>query len=231
MSSDLATYHKSITDVIPGASHTSLQLELDIKYETWESLGVALAGYHEQMNAETSRIQFLLGDWWRHGERVFGEQAAQAIDPHNRALQTVRNYAWVCDAIEPDRRRDDVDFSHHVVVAKLPPTEQSAWLEKCAEHGYSVAQLKRELKTIDGDVPDEKPAALASQEQAEAPQTHPDDIEIIKNGNAVAEINSPSRDFHMTRPSAKAAVVTIGKKQIQFYSNSDVIVTVKEAQA
>ena len=92
-------------------------------------------------------IQFWVGDWYLRAyadARFFGGTAysASLIFPK----RYVQNIAYVCKRIESSRRREDVSFSHHQVVAPLKPKEQDFWLEKAAKEDISVMKLRRDIK-------------------------------------------------------------------------------------
>jgi hypothetical protein len=94
-------------------------------------------------------IQFLVGDWMRCGEQLYGELAAQVVDQRHWSLSTARNYTWVAEKVPPDVRHPALSFRHHQLVAKLPPRQQKSWLAKAAGDGdgtWPVAQLKAAIK-------------------------------------------------------------------------------------
>ena len=115
-----------------------LLLPEDLPRETWEGYGVVL----ERLSQATL---WWWGDWWRFGERAYGESSSQAA-PTGYAVETLKNAAWVADRVELSRRRDDLSFSHHYEVAALPPAEQDHWLALAAANEWSRDDLRRAVR-------------------------------------------------------------------------------------
>jgi N6-adenosine-specific RNA methylase IME4 len=66
--------------------------------------------------------------------------------------KTLRQYAWV--ARKSSIRIDDLSFAHHVLVASLPPADQQEWLEAALANGWTVAELRRQLRGRRVNTPD-----------------------------------------------------------------------------
>jgi hypothetical protein len=123
----------------------------DVSYDRWESVGVLFGVLY-------AGSKFALGDWINWGERVFGQEAAQAVEstPSERYSQaqrvtglapgTLANIASVCGRVAFDRRRPGVSFETHAEVAALDPDQQVFWLDKVVENGWSRDDLRRELR-------------------------------------------------------------------------------------
>ena len=90
---------------------------------------------------------FWLADLMRYARKRpdWAGKLSQLIDHTGLSAKTVKNIEAV-GAIPPSRRRDDVEFGHHEVVAPLEPEEQVAWLERAAEHGWNVRELRMEIR-------------------------------------------------------------------------------------
>jgi hypothetical protein len=125
-----------------------LVLPVDLSFEDWAELGVSL-------NRIGQGVMWWLGDWYRHGERAYGEAAAQAA-PTGFAVKTLQNAAWCAERIPPSRRRVDVTFGHHSTVAALPPAEADALLEEAATEQLSVTTLRERARNIRGEEPKSK---------------------------------------------------------------------------
>jgi hypothetical protein len=69
-----------------------------------------------------------------------------AIEQTGLDYQTLRNYAWVARRFSVSRRRDNLSFGHHAEVMSLTAPEQDFWLRKADELGWSVKQLRREVR-------------------------------------------------------------------------------------
>jgi len=117
---------------------TSLSLDPETPYETWEAVGGLLGALYRA-------TAWTLGDWVEHGERSFGEKYAQAVDLTGLAPQTLMNYAAVCRAVPPERRRQALPFSSHALVAKLPAREQRRWLDRAEKQDWTRRQLSEAL--------------------------------------------------------------------------------------
>lgn len=146
---------------IPGAmTQTALYLPSTLSYEQWARTG-AILRYLER------GVQWWLGDWWRFGERAYGEMASQEAQDNvyemtGRAYKTVANAAWVASRIETSRRRESLSWSHHAEVASIDdPAEQDAWLDRAEAEGWTRAELRQalhgeadvvELESGDGEV-------------------------------------------------------------------------------
>lgn len=135
---------------LPGVlTETSYTLPEGLNIGQWIGIG-------ETLQRMERSVQWWLGDWWRYGERRYGEMASQASrdlvkDVTGHALQTVKNAAWVADKFELSRRRDNVPFSHHAEVAALPANEADALLDTVQAEGTKRADLRemvKERKTV-----------------------------------------------------------------------------------
>lgn len=106
---------------------------------------------HQQVGAFIQRTYqasgFWLADWLRYGEsrEDWNDRLTQAVETTGLTLKTLKNMRAVA-AIPPSRRRDDVEFSMHADVAALPADEQTAWLERAAEEGWTRQELRLNLK-------------------------------------------------------------------------------------
>jgi hypothetical protein len=109
------------------------------------------AGIGELLRTLEHGLQWAIGDWICTGEGQFGDQAAQILDHTAWSVRTTAVYRWAASRVPPENRRTDLTFSHHLVVADLPPEEQRSWLEQAAAaeaatgEPWSVQRLKREM--------------------------------------------------------------------------------------
>lgn len=109
----------------------------------WRAAGIAA----QQMAASAL---WWVGDWYLYGERTFGHSSAQEIAAEaGYKVGTVQNAAWVCERIDPSRRRESLSFSHHAEVASLPMDEQEAWLDLAQEANWTRAELRRQMGRMD----------------------------------------------------------------------------------
>lgn len=109
----------------------------DISFDDW-SADVYLLGRFQ------ARIPFHLGDAIIFGQKAFGEEYSQALDPDELGLsmQTIYNYVWVCRAIPQERRRPELSWEHHKIVAGQVPDLQDYWLERCVQEHLSTRELR-----------------------------------------------------------------------------------------
>jgi hypothetical protein len=135
--------------VVPGKG---LQFTRRLPFDRWVSVGRRLSDVY-------TSSAWCLGDWLVYGERAYGGRYREAIEQTSLDYQTLRNYAWVVKRFSLSRRRDALSFGHHAEVAALPAAEQDFWLRKAEELGWSVKQLRREVRTSLGErSADEGPA-------------------------------------------------------------------------
>jgi N6-adenosine-specific RNA methylase IME4 len=102
---------------------------------------------------EFARRAHKAAGWWvadlvRYGEKRedWKERLGQVIDASGYSEKTVKNLKYVGENVDPSRRRGDVDISLHSEVAPLAPADQVEWLEKAAVNGWSVRDLRLELR-------------------------------------------------------------------------------------
>ena len=120
------------------ATPTSLDLPENMTYARYEALGVALGRAHRT-------VAWMIGDWINFGERAYGEKYAQAVEVMNMTPETLMNYASICRKVPRERRRPELPFSVHALVAPLPPREQKQWLKEAAEKDWTRAELREKL--------------------------------------------------------------------------------------
>lgn len=115
-----------------------------LTYEEWWGVGELL----QQMERS---VQWWLGDWWNYGTRRYGEMASQATKDHvkdatGHAYKTVINAATVAKAFEHSRRRENLSWSHHEAVSKLPEEEAEAILDAAEAEALSVFDTRDRVR-------------------------------------------------------------------------------------
>lgn len=84
------------------------------------------------------------------------EKIDQIIDAEVLDEDSVKQYRYVAKNVPPENRVEGVAYGHHVQVAALPSEEQTPWLEKSKEHGWTQRELRdniraaERVKVIDG---------------------------------------------------------------------------------
>lgn len=90
--------------------------------------------------------QWWIGDWIRFGTRQWGEKYAQAARITGYDIASLRNIAWVASQFDVSLRSDKLSWSHHALLAPLETDEKVYWLERAAAEGFSVVDLRTELR-------------------------------------------------------------------------------------
>lgn len=92
-----------------------------------------------------------VADWLAYGETRadWKEKLQQVVDVTGYDPETAMNFKNLGENIPPSRRRADVDISKHFVVQRLAPKEQEKWLERTAERGLSVRDLRNEIRAAE----------------------------------------------------------------------------------
>lgn len=92
--------------------------------------------------------QWWIGDWVRYGTAKWGEKYAEAARVTGYDIASLRNMAWVASRFDLSLRREELTWSHHVLLAPLEPDEQRRWLQRAIEERWSVADLRLELRAL-----------------------------------------------------------------------------------
>ncbi len=121
------------------ATATSLELPADMTFERYEALGAALGRAHRT-------VTWMIADWINYGERAYGEKYAQAVEALNMTPETLMNYASIGRKVPQERRRPELPFSVHALVAPLEPAEQTQWLDQAVENDWTRAELRDRLR-------------------------------------------------------------------------------------
>lgn len=139
-------------------TQTGLEVRDDISFEEWASLAPVLG--------DAARgVAFVIGDWLLYGDQRFGdgaeigsEEPLVRSDDYDVAIQqtgldrsTLQAYAHVARKVPRSLRNKDLSWEHHKVVAKLPPSDQSRWLEVANENRdrgrpVSTRRLRRSIQ-------------------------------------------------------------------------------------
>jgi hypothetical protein len=113
--------------------------EPNLPYARYEALCVLLGKMHEA-------VRFAIGDAILLGERLFKEEAYQAIELLGLSETARREYVRVAERVPRSTRRKTLSWSHHRAVASLPPPEQKEWLRKAEAEQLSHHQLREVLR-------------------------------------------------------------------------------------
>lgn len=88
-------------------------------------------------------LPWIIGDWLLYGEVKWGEMYTQAMDITHYSYSRLSTFVYVCRAMPYERRRTDLSFGHHEVVAPLEPDKQAMWLALAFKRSLSVHDLAR----------------------------------------------------------------------------------------
>ncbi|MDN3357539.1 LmbU family transcriptional regulator [Actinomadura sp. DC4] len=118
---------------------TSLTLPDAMPLDSWVSVGQEIA-------VISDASAWWLADWLIYGREAYPDRYRHAVDRTGLSYQTLRNYAWIARAFPMSRRRDRLSMQHHAEVVTLVDDEQDEWLDRAEHHGWSVTELRRQLK-------------------------------------------------------------------------------------
>jgi len=121
-------------------SRTELRLPEQLPSAEWLRIGKQIALVRDSSS-------WWVGDWLVYGQEKFPDRYREAIQSTSLDYQTLRNYAWVARRFPPARRREKLSFQHHAMVASLGQAEQQLWLERASQLGWSVRQLRAQLRS------------------------------------------------------------------------------------
>lgn len=107
-------------------------------FEEWEADG-------KRFRQLDRMLPWLMGDWLNYGEKKWGDTYTQAMDEWGYSMSRLATCAWVCRQIPFYRRRQELSFGHHEIVASLDPKLQDGWLHMAIDNGYSILDLKDKI--------------------------------------------------------------------------------------
>lgn len=116
-----------------------LHIDDDVPIEEWIRIGDFLQMAQDSLN-------FWIGDWLAFGDRQYGEMYPQGIqEATGKTYEQLANCKYVATRVEADRRKDNLSWSHHAVVAKLEPDKQKEYLDMADKEGMSVEHLRHRI--------------------------------------------------------------------------------------
>jgi hypothetical protein len=110
-----------------------------VTFEDWQEVVQVL------LRMESS-VAILLGDALIQAEMKWGVTYQQVAEATGREVQTLYNYVWVMSKVDFSRRRENLTFGHYDAVARMSADEQERWLRRASDQGWTVKQLREELK-------------------------------------------------------------------------------------
>ena len=128
---------------LPGftLTQTGLTVEGEPSFDQWQQAGKTL----RQLDGA---LHWWIGDWLRFGksQKNWGEMYSGEVEKLGFDEKTLRNYVWLTDKFELSLRRDNLDKSHHEMVAAIDEPERSEWLDQAEAEGGSVKELRQALR-------------------------------------------------------------------------------------
>ena len=114
-----------------------LDLPEDISREEWLAMG-------RELGARQDLDRWALGDWARHGDRRYGDltEAAAEIGLDRTTLYQLARVARKFEIA----KRLAISWSHHLVVAALPPDVADGLLQRAEAEGWSVGVTRDEAR-------------------------------------------------------------------------------------
>jgi hypothetical protein len=114
---------------------TSLTINEGLTIEAWCQNVEALEQNHKSW-------PWWIGDLLVGGRGMYGD----AIDALGVEIKTLDNKAWVARKVAFGRRRQELPWRTHRVVAKCEPHEQERWLARAVKEGWTSDELSRQLQ-------------------------------------------------------------------------------------
>lgn len=132
-------------------SETGMTFKPDVDETEWQNITQQLCNLFEFTDKTHSHVAMMLGDALRYGEDRFGEKFANVIDATReymrvRGIDRVKNWQWVAGKIAPERRRINLSFAHHELVAPLDPVEQDEFLDLAESEAMKVRELRKVIR-------------------------------------------------------------------------------------
>lgn len=126
-----------------------------LPFEVWVELGRrTLVAYVDDKSSMTS---WLLGDWYLYGFWEYGGRADDAVAEvapvYGISVETIRRRARICESVDFPRRRGNLSFGHHRLIARLEAAEQERWLGRAEREGWTARELRAELSAARAIVP------------------------------------------------------------------------------
>ncbi len=93
-------------------------------------------------------VQFWIGDLINFGREKYGiGYVHESMEKFEYEKQTLKDYRWVAEKVQPSLRKDTLSFSHHKEVAFLETDdEKKSWLDIASNKNLSVRDLRKEIR-------------------------------------------------------------------------------------
>ena len=121
-----------------------LELPDDLTFEQAQGITHYIAETIKRDVWEVNLLQLCLGQVINHAEARWGDRYSQWLDETGLAYGTLANAAYVARKVKNWNER--LAFSHHTVVAPLPPDEQEQWLTVAEDEELGANELRRRIQ-------------------------------------------------------------------------------------
>jgi len=120
-------------------------------------------------NVAVESLPYWIGDLIIAAEGRFPNRYEQAVEFTDYAVETIRNYVWLCKKVPPENR-GIMSIPHTAAVCKETPEKQRELLHRAKKESLSVAEFRRLVKgdenykarLLPGDVSSKKDRVLAN---------------------------------------------------------------------
>jgi hypothetical protein len=162
-------------------TRVGLEFSGTLTLDDWKAAGRLLGHIEKSRN-------WWIGDWINAYEAGWGEMYNLAQEMTRMDKGTLMNIASVCSRVEISRRNDHLSFTHHTLVAPLPPPKQTYWLNRAKEDQLSVAQLRHAIETKQ-----DEPAPKSGTVVERSPLAHKAHFAVYRRLFRGVEIGDPQK--------------------------------------
>lgn len=141
----------------PNLSRTAWNRPDGMDYPEWIAAG-------RRLGVIGRGSQWWIGDWLLFGTAEFGERYVEASRVTGYDPKSLRNMRYIASRFPVSLRRDNLQWSHHALLAAFEPELQETWLDRAISDRLSVADLRSEMRTAERS----EYAAAESVEQLES---------------------------------------------------------------
>jgi hypothetical protein len=145
----------------------------------YETLKAAIGQFGRMVRG----AQFCLGDLINYAEHEHGSKYDEWLELTGMSYQTLRDIASVARNIPLSSRNDNLDFTHHKIIAAKVKTEDNRrkWINIASARGLSSRELKESIKrgkmTTNADLEREKELAAKNHDER---GTEPHSVTLLK---------------------------------------------------
>jgi len=155
-----------------------------LSFEEWKEYGLNL-GRIEKI------YMWKVGEWWTYGEINYGDKTSiiKSEDWDGPSYQTCANAGWVFKKFHFSRRRENLSWAHHAVVASLDEEDADRFLDDAITHKWSHKKLREQVSEFKGK---NGKAIAFSFDDDKSNRQAPADLEVKGEQNSEPSPSSPS---------------------------------------